>query len=1017
MTNSSSTASTYIGVITFTVAASIVGEAGTIAITGIPLTGTTGITLGGSAGGSISTVIAGARALTKEGSGTWTLSGTNTYTGVTRLTLELSVATTVSAGTVSASSIVVSGSASNLGNASSAVVLGGASTSGTLSYTGAAATYTRGFTVSAGGGGITNTTANVLTIGTGGITNGGALTLSNTSTGGTTISSVISSTGSVTVNNSGTGVTTLSGANTYTGATTVSAGTVSASSIVVSASASNLGNASSAVVLGGASTSGTLSYTGAAATYTRGFTVSAGGGGITNTTANVLTIGTGGITNGGALTLSNTSTGGTTISSIISSSGSVTVNNSGAGATTISGTNTFTGGTTLTAGTLNINSVQALGTVAGTFTINGGTINATTAGITTVNYPQAWNGNFTFTGTQALNLGTGAITLGADCQVTVSASTLTAGGTISGAGFNLTKAGPGALALGANPVTLKGLTIAASGGTLSLTSGAINLAGDFSNSGTFTQGTGLLTFNGSTAQAIGGTTATAFNDVTISNTNAPITANTSFSIASTKTLTVNANAILSPAPAVVVSGLGTLTGNGTVQVTRTTAQGTADFSSQYGITNKTLTSLTVEFVGTTAQSVNALTYGGLKINNSNGVTLAGPATVNNALNVTNGTLTTSTNTITLGPSATLSEAAGQTVLGTITTSRNVTATSGTETFGNIGADVVLHGASLGNTPVTRTTGTAITSGGHNSIKRYFDIAPTNNSNLNADLVFHYDESELNGEAENTLSLYRSNSPFTTWTNQDGIDSTVANKVTATGINDFSRWTAADASNPLGGTGGPTITSISPTSKAAGDAQFTLTVNGTGFVNGQSTVRFDGNGRTTSYVNTTQLTATIPATDLEVAGHHYITVFNAGGGGLSNQDSLTVNPGSATKLAFSQQPANAVAGVNISPAVTVRIEDTFGNLVTGDNTTQVSLAIGTNPPGNGVLTGGSAVTVSGGTATFNSLSIDKVGSGYTLAASSSPSFTVATSNTFDITAAGVSEVRHCRIGFSNGRDSE
>ena len=41
----------------------------------------------------------------------------------------------------------------------------------------------------------------------------------------------------------------------------------------------------------------------------------------------------------------------------------------------------------------------------------------------------------------------------------------------------------------------------------------------------------------------------------------------------------------------------------------------------------------------------------------------------------------------------------------------------------------------------------------------------------------------------------------------------------------------------------------------------LTVNGTGFVSGASVVRFNGSARPTTFVNSTQLTAAIPASDL------------------------------------------------------------------------------------------------------------------------------------------------------------
>jgi len=92
-----------------------------------------------------------------------------------------------------------------------------------------------------------------------------------------------------------------------------------------------------------------------------------------------------------------------------------------------------------------------------------------------------------------------------------------------------------------------------------------------------------------------------------------------------------------------------------------------------------------------------------------------------------------------------------------------------------------------------------------------------------------------------------------------------------------------APNPV-----PTTTSISPTSKNAGESEFTLTVNGTNFISG-SVVKFDGSNRTTTYVSSTQLTATVPASDLTTGGIFSITVFNLSpGGGTSNAQTFTVN---------------------------------------------------------------------------------------------------------------------------------
>jgi len=95
-------------------------------------------------------------------------------------------------------------------------------------------------------------------------------------------------------------------------------------------------------------------------------------------------------------------------------------------------------------------------------------------------------------------------------------------------------------------------------------------------------------------------------------------------------------------------------------------------------------------------------------------------------------------------------------------------------------------------------------------------------------------------------------------------------------------TAIPASNPI-----PNILSINPTNKIAGSSGFPLTVNGTNF-NSSSVVRFNGSNRVTTYVNSTQLTASILSSDLLTAGSYPVTVFNpAPGGGTSNASIFTI----------------------------------------------------------------------------------------------------------------------------------
>ena len=66
---------------------------------------------------------------------------------------------------------------------------------------------------------------------------------------------------------------------------------------------------------------------------------------------------------------------------------------------------------------------------------------------------------------------------------------------------------------------------------------------------------------------------------------------------------------------------------------------------------------------------------------------------------------------------------------------------------------------------------------------------------------------------------------------------------------------------------------------------------------------------------------------------------------------------------------------VSPAVTVKVEDQFGNVET-DNSSNLTLSINTGP---GVIASGGTATVTGGVGTFRALTLDTSGS-YTLGAS-------------------------------------
>ncbi len=108
---------------------------------------------------------------------------------------------------------------------------------------------------------------------------------------------------------------------------------------------------------------------------------------------------------------------------------------------------------------------------------------------------------------------------------------------------------------------------------------------------------------------------------------------------------------------------------------------------------------------------------------------------------------------------------------------------------------------------------------------------------------------------------------------------------------------------------------------------------------------------------------------------------------------------AVGVGFTVQPSNTAAGASIA-AVKVSLIDAAGNPVTkGSNS--ISIAFGNNPTGT-TLGGTTTVAAVNGVATFSNLSITKVGTGYTLIASSS-GLTSATSSAFNITPAAAAKL--------------
>jgi uncharacterized repeat protein (TIGR01451 family) len=86
---------------------------------------------------------------------------------------------------------------------------------------------------------------------------------------------------------------------------------------------------------------------------------------------------------------------------------------------------------------------------------------------------------------------------------------------------------------------------------------------------------------------------------------------------------------------------------------------------------------------------------------------------------------------------------------------------------------------------------------------------------------------------------------------------------------------------------PTLSAMDPYTATAGGPSFTLVVTGTNFVTG-SVVRWDGGDTTTTFISSTRLSATIPASSIAISGTFAVTVFNPPPvGGESNSLSFDV----------------------------------------------------------------------------------------------------------------------------------
>ncbi|HYO45588.1 MAG TPA: invasin domain 3-containing protein, partial [Gemmatimonadota bacterium] len=237
-----------------------------------------------------------------------------------------------------------------------------------------------------------------------------------------------------------------------------------------------------------------------------------------------------------------------------------------------------------------------------------------------------------------------------------------------------------------------------------------------------------------------------------------------------------------------------------------------------------------------------------------------------------------------------------------------------------------------------------------------------------------------------LSINRTGSGYTLTASASGLSGDTSNPFDVTvgpASGTTSTITAAPTSVPANGTSQSIITveifdALGNPRTAGGDAVVLSTTAGT-----LGSVTDNGNGTYTA-----TLTAPSAPDVTTVSG-------TVNGAAITDTATVTFTPVApvATRLEFGQQPTNTQAGAAISPAVTVRAVDGAGT-TDPSFTGNVTIAIGANPTG-GTLSGSTMVAAVNGVATFGNLSINRAGTGYTLAASAN-GLTGVTSNSFSIT---------------------
>jgi len=378
-------------------------------------------------------------------------------------------------------------------------------------------------------------------------------------------------------------------------------------------------------------------------------------------------------------------------------------------------------------------------------------------------------------------------------------------------------------------------------GTLTVTSSnALQVGGDWLNNGTFTAGTGTVTFNGASAQSLGGSATTTFNDLVVSG---PVTLATPVIVGDDLTIT-SGDSLNTGGQALTING---------------------DFTNS----------------GTFTHASNTTTFGGSGVQNVNGTT-ANTVFYNVVVGSGSTLTTTAPNYVTLATGGTLTNNGWTDETKTIGGTGMVT-----YGLGSIAVNVTTRGT-LSSLRVERRDDDHPAGSTQAQTGRYWTITPTPTlSGYTVNLTLPTAFVPATGD-----KVCRYTGSGNVW--DCDLTSTTSSSITRNGITELSDWTVLR--NAVTTT---TIDSDFDTTTYGNSVTFTAQVaSDAGTPTGTVTFYEDGNSIGTGALSggyATLATSTLPA------GSHIISASYAGQDGFASSDSLvdithTVNPRPVTVTA-------------------------------------------------------------------------------------------------------------------------